>query len=49
MCVAGVAQESFDPILDVVTGQDLLPRMVYAETLGDWDFQGMHTLVLRHK
>lgn len=49
--VAHVAhvQESFDPIIDVGTGQDLVPAMVYAQALGDWDFTGMLTLILYHQ
>ena len=42
-------QESFDPIIDVATGQDLVPAMVYAQALGDWDFTGMFTLILYHQ
>ena len=40
------AQESFDPIIDIGTGQDLVQAMVYAQALGDWDFTGMFTLIL---
>ena len=42
-------QESFDPIIDVPSGLDLLPKMVYAETVGDWDFQGVYSVLLRHR
>ena len=45
----GGVQESFDPIQDIVSGQDLLPCMVMAETLGEWDFQGMHIIMLRQR
>ncbi|KAK9814033.1 hypothetical protein WJX73_009674 [Symbiochloris irregularis] len=41
-------QESFTPIIDVGTGQDLVPAMVHAEAVGDWDFTGMFTLILYH-
>lgn len=44
-----ILQESFDPILDVPTQQDLLPAMVQAGQVGEWDFQGMHTIILRYK
>lgn len=42
-------QESFDPIVDMSNGEDLLPKMVYAEGSGDYDFQGMHAILLRYR
>ena len=42
-------QESFDPIIDGVSGQDLLHGMVFARKQGEWDHTGMFTAVLRHK
>lgn len=42
-------QESFDPIIDNGTGEDLLPRMVHAESAGDYDFQGMYAILLRYR
>ncbi|KAL6783931.1 hypothetical protein ACKKBG_A04060 [Auxenochlorella protothecoides x Auxenochlorella symbiontica] len=44
-----VLQESFDPIVDMVTGADLLPLMLHARSHREWDYKGMHTLLLRHK
>ncbi len=42
-------QESFDPIVDMSNGEDLLPKMVYADGSGDYDFQGMHAILLRYR
>ena len=42
-------QESFDPIIDVTTKQDLLPKMIQAQPLGDFDFQGMFSVLLKHR
>lgn len=42
-------QESFDPIIDTGSGSDLLPAMVNAETAGDYDFQGMYSILLRYR
>ncbi len=44
-----VMQESFDPIIDMTTRKDLLPKMIYAESLGEFDFQGMYSILLKHK
>lgn len=44
-----ILTESFDPILDLVTGADLMMAMVYAQELGDWDYTGMYTAVLRRR
>ena len=41
--------ESFDPIVELATGADLMPAMVYAQELGAWDYTGMFTAVLRHR
>ncbi|KAK9836206.1 hypothetical protein WJX84_010859, partial [Apatococcus fuscideae] len=40
---------SFDPIIDRVSGKDLLEAMVFAREVGDWDFHGMHTAILYHE
>ena len=42
-------QESFDPILDIATGEDLVVAMVRAAAVGDFDFSGMFTAILRHQ
>ena len=47
--VAAILHESFDPIIDLTTGQDLLPVMVYAQELGAWDYTGMYSAVLQHQ
>lgn len=47
--VASILHESFDPIIDLTTGQDLLPVMVYAQELGAWDYTGMYSAVLQHQ
>lgn len=44
-----ILTESFDPILDGITGRDLLDLMVYAQGAPPWDYTGMHTAVLRHR
>ena len=41
--------EAFDPILDAGTGLDLTTAMVSASQLGDWDYTGMFTALLKHK
>eukprot|EP00798_Chlamydomonas_sp_ICE-L_P014358 gene14358-20355_t len=46
--IQGILGESFDPIIDV-SGQDLLPKMVEAGVLGDWHFEGMFTILLKHR
>jgi hypothetical protein len=45
----GAAQESFDPIIEQTSGEDLLPAMVFADRAGDYDFQGMFAVLLRYK
>ncbi|KAG1656826.1 hypothetical protein FOA52_008460 [Chlamydomonas sp. UWO 241] len=47
--VQSVLQESFDPIIDVTSQQDLLPKMIHASTVGEFDFQGMFSILLKHK
>ncbi|GIM10423.1 hypothetical protein Vretimale_13980 [Volvox reticuliferus] len=47
--VLEILQESFDPIIDNGSGEDLLPRMVHAESAGDYDFQGMYAILLRYR
>lgn len=42
-------QESFDPIRDGPTKEDLLPKMVFATQHGEFDFQGMYSVLLRHR
>jgi hypothetical protein len=44
-----ILQESFDPIIDQVSRQDLVKGMVYSEQQGEWDHTGMFTAILRHK
>ena len=44
-----ILQESFDPIIDQVSRQDLVRGMVYSEQQGEWDHTGMFTAILRHK
>jgi hypothetical protein len=41
--------ESFDPIIDAITGRDMLAMMVMAQATGPWDYTGMHCVLLRHK
>ena len=41
--------ESFDPIIDAITGRDMLAMMVMAQAAGPWDYTGMHCVLLRHK
>ena len=47
--VQEILAESFDPIVELATGADLMPAMVYAQELGAWDYTGMFTAVLRHR
>ena len=44
-----ILNDGFDPILDQLSGQDLLKPMVYSEKQGEWDYSGMFTAVLRHR
>ncbi|KAJ6806030.1 uncharacterized protein M6B38_177175 [Iris pallida] len=41
-----IFHESFDPIVDAVTGRDLIPSMVYGRSVRDQDFGGMYCAVL---
>lgn len=41
-------QESFDPIMDLSSNTDLLPLMINAEQHGEWDYRGVHTLLLKY-
>lgn len=41
-----IFHESFDPIVDAVTGRDLIPSMVYGREVRDQDFGGMYCAVL---
>ena len=41
-------QESFDPIMDLSTNTDLLPLMIHAEQYSDWDYRGVHTILLKY-
>lgn len=43
-----ILQESFDPIMDLSTNTDLLPLMINAEQHGEWDYRGVHTLLLKY-
>lgn len=46
---ASILQESFEPICDLSTGEDLVPKMVHSEGSRDHDFQGMYTVMLYFK
>ncbi|KAJ0966639.1 hypothetical protein J5N97_023556 [Dioscorea zingiberensis] len=41
-----ILHESFDPIVDIITGRDLIPSMVYGRNLRDQDYGGMYCAVL---
>lgn len=41
-----IFHESFDPIMDIITGRDLIPAMVYGRNLRDQDYGGMYCAVL---
>ncbi|XP_073102558.1 uncharacterized protein [Elaeis guineensis] len=41
-----IFHESFDPIVDAVTGRDLIPTMVYGRTVRDQDYGGMYCILL---
>eukprot|EP00798_Chlamydomonas_sp_ICE-L_P021733 gene21732-28755_t len=47
--VTRTLQESFVPIIDSSTNEDLLPKMVDASATGDWHFEGMFSLLLKHR
>lgn len=42
-----ILQEGFTPVRESATGTDLLPLMVWAESLGPHDFTNMHVALLR--
>ncbi|KAL5214840.1 hypothetical protein ABZP36_003992 [Zizania latifolia] len=41
-----IFHESFDPIIQIATGRDLIPAMVYGRSVRDQDYTGMHCAVL---
>ncbi|KAL6603385.1 hypothetical protein ACP70R_043746 [Stipagrostis hirtigluma subsp. patula] len=41
-----IFHESFDPIIQVTTGRDLIPAMVYGRSARDQDYTGMYCAVL---
>ncbi|PKA46630.1 chromodomain-helicase-DNA-binding protein 4 [Apostasia shenzhenica] len=41
-----IFRESFDPIVEPISGRDLIPFMVYGRTVRDQDFGGMYCMVL---
>ncbi|XP_057860467.2 uncharacterized protein LOC131069144 [Cryptomeria japonica] len=43
---AAIFSECFDPIIDRVTGRDLIPSMVYSQSIRDQEFGGMYCAVL---
>ncbi|KAH9326064.1 hypothetical protein KI387_006242, partial [Taxus chinensis] len=43
---AAIFGECFDPITDLVTGRDLIPSMVYSQSIRDQEFGGMYCAVL---
>lgn len=45
--VQAILEESFDPIIDMITRTDLLPVMVASGSYGEWDYSGMYSLLLR--
>ena len=44
-----VLQESFDPIIDKATKENLLLLMTKAEVKGEYDYRGMYTALLSHE
>ena len=44
-----VLQESFDPIIDKATKENLLLLMTKAEVKGEYDYRGMYTALLNHQ
>mmetsp|Transcript_13830 Transcript_13830/g.39159 ORF Transcript_13830/g.39159 Transcript_13830/m.39159 type:complete len:924 (+) Transcript_13830:273-3044(+) len=44
--VQEILQQSFDPIMELTTNTDLLPVMVASGTFREWDYSGMHCLLL---
>ena len=47
--VLQVLQESFDPIIDKATKENLLLLMTKAEVKGEYDYRGMYTALLTHQ
>ena len=45
---SSLLQESFDPIMDLASNTDLLPLMISARQVGEWDYSGMYTLLLKY-
>ncbi|XP_062233952.1 uncharacterized protein LOC133931156 isoform X2 [Phragmites australis] len=41
-----IFHESFDPIIQITTGRDLIPAMVYGRSVRDQDYTGMYCAVL---
>ncbi|TVU07494.1 hypothetical protein EJB05_40850 [Eragrostis curvula] len=41
-----IFHESFDPIIQITTGRDLIPAMVYGRSVRDQDYSGMYCAVL---
>ncbi|KAK3131359.1 hypothetical protein QOZ80_6BG0505360 [Eleusine coracana subsp. coracana] len=41
-----IFHESFDPIIQITTGRDLIPAMVYGRSIKDQDYTGMYCAVL---
>jgi hypothetical protein len=46
---SNILQESFNPIIDQGSGQDLMAAMVYAESLGEFDYRGFFTALLYYQ
>lgn len=44
-----ILEESFDPIIDQISKQNLVKGMVYSEQQGEWDHSGMFAAVLKYK
>ena len=44
-----IIQESFDPIIDEATKENLLLLMTNAEVKGEHDYTGMYTALLTHQ
>ena len=49
LMVLQVLQESFDPIIDKATKENLLLLMTKAEVKGEYDYRGMYTALLTHQ
>ena len=44
-----ILEESFDPIIDQISKQNLVRGMVYSEQQGEWDHTGMFAAILKYK